>query len=167
MEYDPLHERLRTVVGDRTYRAVGEITGTNAETARRYLQGQAPNIEFIAALCEKLGLNANWLLTGYGPMKAKDQRAHALREANPAELLSAIADALEQLTARVDRIEVYMQQLESIVRGRQRSSSPGESAQADRDGRARQDQSDADDAGRLKARVVAGALTKRPSANAG
>lgn len=143
------------------------MTGINSETARRYMQGQAPSIEFIAALCDKLELNANWLLTGYGPMKARDQRAHALREANPAELLSAIAESLERLTTRVDRIEVYMQQLESIARGRHRFPASGDAAQVDRDGRGEPGHPSGGEDGRLRARVVADAVAKRPSAHAG
>ena len=47
----PLHERLLAAVGDRTYRRVGEITSTHPETVRRYLQGQAPSVEFVMSLC--------------------------------------------------------------------------------------------------------------------
>ena len=113
----PLHERMHAVVGHVTYRALSDATGQNAETVRRYMQGQAPSAEFLAALCSRYDVSAQWLLTGDGPMKQSHARAHALREANPAELLSAVALALERLTLRVDRLEVFVQMVEARLRG--------------------------------------------------
>lgn len=109
---------MLTVVGRSTFRAVADATGLNSETVRRYMQGQAPSVEFLAALCSVYDVNAQWLLTGRGPIRQSDSRAHALREANPAELLSAIAEALERLTDRVDRIELFVQTMETRVRAR-------------------------------------------------
>jgi hypothetical protein len=111
-----LHERIQAVVGDRTYRAVSDMTGTHAETVRRYLQGQAPSAEFLSMLCKTLELNAHWLLLGEGAMRNAEAKQHALREADPAELLAAVASSLEALTERVARLEVYVQGLESHVR---------------------------------------------------
>lgn len=117
VELTPLHERIHAAVGGRTYRAIAELTGSNAETVRRYMMGQAPSAEFLAALCQAIGLNAQWLLTGRGPMKASHIKAHALSEASAAELLSAMARTLERLTDRVERLEVFVTTLEAKLRG--------------------------------------------------
>lgn len=111
-----LHERLLEVVGDRTYRALADLTGQNAETVRRYMQGQSPSVEFLAAVCGTLGVSADWLLTGQGPMRLAEARRQALAHVNPGELLSAVAASLEALTDRVERVEVFVQTLESRIR---------------------------------------------------
>ncbi len=118
MEPEPgsLHERLRIVAGQRSYRALGEITAQNTETVRRYMQGAAPSIEFVSAMCEKFAVSAEWMLTGRGPMREKDGRRHALSTSSPSDLLAAVAGALEKLTDRVDRIEAYVQTLETRLR---------------------------------------------------
>lgn len=112
-----LHERLTSVASGKTYRSIGDLTATHPETVRRYLQGQAPSVEFLAALCRALGINADWLLTGRGPMRVEEVRAHALREANPTELHAAMASTISVLVDRVDRLETYCQTLETLVRG--------------------------------------------------
>lgn len=117
MELSPLHERIHTAVGGRTYRAIAELTGSNAETVRRYMMGQAPSADFLAALCPALGLNAQWLLTGRGPMKASHIKAQALNEASAADLLAAMSRTLERLTDRVERLEVFVTTLEARLRG--------------------------------------------------
>lgn len=127
VEPSGLHERLLAVVGDQTYRALGDETGHNAETVRRYMQGQSPSVEFLAAVCATQGVSADWLLTGEGPMRAPEARRRAAAQANPGEILSAVAGTLERLMARVDRIEVFVQTLETRVRagGRGAGASPG------------------------------------------
>ncbi len=52
-------------------------------------------------------------------MKAADARTHALREAKPAELLGAVAAAVERLTDRVDRLELFVQALDLRLRALQ------------------------------------------------
>lgn len=110
------HERLQAAVGDRTYRHIGELTKTHPETVRRYMQGQLPATDFLAALCEALSISGDWILTGRGPMKVEEQRAQSLREAGPGDLLAAIASNLEKLYERVDRLERYTQVLEVRLR---------------------------------------------------
>lgn len=115
---DGLHERLNDAAGSRSYKHLGELTGTNAESVRRYMQGQAPSVEFLSRLCEALGLSADWLLLGRGPMRAEEVRGEALRSADPAELLSAMSGTMEALCERVDRIERFVQTLETRLRAR-------------------------------------------------
>jgi len=108
-----LHERIHEVVGDRSYRAIGDLTSHHPETIRRYLSGQAPGIEFLAALCHKLDVSADWLLTGRGPMRASDARAEALRAPSEHDRLAAIVSTLEALAGRLDRIESIVEAVES------------------------------------------------------
>jgi hypothetical protein len=117
MESSPLHDRLGAVLSGLSYRQIGELTGHNAETSRRYMQGQSPSAEFLATVCVKMGVNGAWLLTGRGPMKAKDVKAQALQQANVQELLKSLAETLERLIDRVDRLETFVHTLETRVRG--------------------------------------------------
>lgn len=112
----PLHERLLSVVGSRTYRSVGDETGHNAETVRRYMQGQAPSAEFLARVCEVYDVNAHWLMTGVGARRHSESASYVLKVASPSELLTAVADTLERLLERVDRLEVFVQTMEVRVR---------------------------------------------------
>lgn len=59
--------RARQVAGMRSYREVGEATGTAAETVRRYLTGGRPSARFIAALCDAYGVSTDWVLLNHGP----------------------------------------------------------------------------------------------------
>lgn len=111
-----LHERLQAAAGDRTYRHIGDMTRTHPETVRRYMQGQSPGADFLAALCAALGISGDWLLTGRGPMKLDEQRAHALRDATAGDLLAAMAGTIERLADRIDRLETYVQTLEVRLR---------------------------------------------------
>lgn len=111
-----LHQRLKAAAGRRSFRELGTLTSTHPETVRRYMQGHAPSVEFVATLAAALKLNGEWLLTGRGPMLAQDIKDHALRDANPGELLAAVAATLEKLTERVERIEVFLQTLELRLR---------------------------------------------------
>lgn len=125
VDLSPLHERLHEVFGDKSFRAIAELTQTSHETVRRYMNGQAPSVEFLELVCRSLGVNGQWLLTGRGPKRADHIRQHALGEANASELLSAMARTLERLTERVDRLEVFMQTLETRLRA---ASAPGSAA---------------------------------------
>lgn len=154
----PLHERLLAAVGDRTYRRVGEITSTHPETVRRYLQGQSPSVDFVMSLCSALSISGQWLLTGEGPMKAADAKNHALKHANPGELLSAIAGTLDVLSDRLDRLELFVQGLDVRVRGRGRTAH----GVSDESGAVAQGtQADA------RARAIGDAFAQRPSQAAG
>lgn len=125
MEESALHQRLRDVVGNRSYRMLAEVTGTNPETARRYMTGHAPSTEFLVKICERFSVNGEWLLTGRGPMHLKDAKAHALQQATAGELLHSLARAIERLTERVDRLEVFVQTIEARVWARVAAGATG------------------------------------------
>lgn len=111
-----MHDRLRVAVGDRTYREIGKLTETHAESVRRYMQGQSPSVEFLAGLCGALGVSGDWLLTGEGPMRQSEIRDHALREAGTPDLLRAMSETVSRLIDRVDRLERFVQTAETRLR---------------------------------------------------
>lgn len=112
-EMKPMHRRLETALEGKTYRWISRATGIHPETVRRYMQGQSPSIDFVTSVCSQLDINPQWLLTGDGPMRRDEVRAHHLAEADPGELLAAIAATLDRLSERVDRLELFVQQLET------------------------------------------------------
>ncbi len=82
------------------------------------MQGQAPSVDFLAALCLALGINEQWLISGRGPMRANQLKTYALRDASPSELLSAMASTIERIAERVDRLELFITSMETRLRGR-------------------------------------------------
>jgi transcriptional regulator with XRE-family HTH domain len=116
MEETGLHDRLRTVAGERTYRQIARLTGTHAESVRRYMQGQAPSVEFLTSLCAAMNINGSWLLTGQGPMLDHEVQPHALRTAETPDLLRALSDTVSVLIRRVDRLERLVQTTEIKLR---------------------------------------------------
>lgn len=122
MDQNGLHERLKTAAGERTYRQLGDLTNTHAESVRRYMQGQAPSVEFLATLCGALGINGDWLLTGQGPMLQSEIRDHALRDAGTPDLLRATSDTVSCLIDRVDRLERFVQTAETRLRTANRTN---------------------------------------------
>jgi len=169
MELSALHQRIHAVAGHMTYRALAECTGNNSETIRRYMQGQSPSAEFLTALCSHFDLNAQWLILGQGPAKRAEARAHAIRQANPGELLAAIADALEKLTQRVDRIELFVQTIESRLSHARthlaHGATDGRPAQQDHSGTKPGDIA-SPSSSRKRISAVASAVTQRSRADA-
>lgn len=162
--YGSLHERLHRAVGSRTFKSIGAATGTNHETVRRYMNGQAPSADFLAAVCNEYGVSGQWLLTGDGPERASDLKAHALEQANTPELFNAMANTLDTLAQRIERLEVFVQTLEAGLRGRKASPA----CNGDTDGRAESDAGRANGqcepgSAPRRARRIASSFAKRPS----
>lgn len=107
---------------------MGDLTKVHPETVRRYMTGQVPSTEFVIEVAEATSVNVGWLLTGDGPVYRKDVKLHALRDANPTELLHAVAQTLEALIDRVDRIERFVMTLDTRVRIVQASGNPSTNA---------------------------------------
>lgn len=76
------------------------------------MNGQPPSADFLVALCYALGVNAQWLLTGQGPMLQADVKGHVLKAANATDLLTAMAETIERLIDRVNRLERFVQALD-------------------------------------------------------
>lgn len=102
-----LHDRLASAAQGLSYRRLAKLTNVHPETARRYMQGQSPSVEFITAFCEQLGVSAEWLLHGTGPMKTEQVRGDALRHSSVAELLAALGQTLDRLSDRVAHLESH------------------------------------------------------------
>lgn len=68
-----LLSRLHAVKGDRSIAQFADFLGVHRETCRRYLIGTSVPASFIATLCEREGVNANWLLLGIEPAHGTDQ----------------------------------------------------------------------------------------------
>lgn len=101
-----LNRRVRLVVGSQTLRQIAKIGGVSVETARRYMNGTTPSSEFLGRVCEKLGLNAEWLLLGEGPMLLEGVHAEALKHATNEQLIGEIARKFDSMNERVARLEV-------------------------------------------------------------
>ncbi|MEN0020083.1 MAG: helix-turn-helix transcriptional regulator [Planctomycetota bacterium] len=167
MADDALHERLATVAGNQSFREIARQTGLNAETVRRYMQGQAPSAEFLVALCKTLGINAEWLLLGKGPMRADDIHEEALKAASAGDLLIAMSGNIEGLVGRVGRIERYMQMLEVQLRGNAKLQTASNTATAiageTDEGDATDEQGPSgSDTTRARARKIGDAVAERP-----
>ena len=80
------------------------------------MQGAPPSAAFLTNLCRTLGISGEWLLSGQGPMKVRDMRRHALKHADPNELMGAIANTLTHLIERVDRLERFVQLMETKLK---------------------------------------------------
>lgn len=157
---------MRSITGRKSYRVIGQMTGQHPETVRRYMQGSSPSVEFLSQFCAEFGVNANWLLTGRGVKRMEEAKDEALRTANPSELLKHVAGTLEDLAARIDRIEVYVQTLEARVRSTARSSEGVIEPETTRAGEFVCGGSGGAGDGRARARAVADALAQRPCEDA-
>lgn len=153
-----LHDRLRLAAGNRSFRHLAELTGCNHESVRRYMSGQAPSVEFLAALCKALGVSEQWLISGVGPMLSEDIRREALRGSPAPDLLVALAHTVETLIDRVTRLEQFLQTMEA----RLRVSNSADTATTD----ARDERSPALVINERVAKL-ADALPKRPPADVG
>ena len=175
-----LHDRLTASAAGKSYRWIARATGGHPETVRRYMQGQSPNIEFVTSFCDVFDLNPQWLLTGEGPMRRDEVRSYHLAEADPADLLAAIAATIDRLTDRIDRLELYCQHLETQLRAksadqadagserkRANDTTPERSRSVEtKPNAAGTDQSGADAAGPARARRIGRAVSERPHENA-
>lgn len=108
-----LHQRLRAAAGDRTYRAIGELTGAHPENVRRYMTVQSPSAEFLASFCRALDISADWLFTGDGPMRIPEEDKQARKRIETESILGRLAERIENLVERTGRIEVHLHTLEA------------------------------------------------------
>lgn len=125
VDLSPLHERLLAAAGNRSYRQLADLTRTSKESARRYMTGTPPPADFLVGFCAALGINGDWLLTGRGPMYAREVERHVLTEAGPTDLMAAMAARVESILNRLERLEIFFQTTETrllaeIVRAEER-----------------------------------------------
>lgn len=71
-------KRIQQLRGQESRESFGLRFGKNRNTILRYEQGDGqPTADFIVAICREYEINANWLLTGEGPMKLEGWRLEA------------------------------------------------------------------------------------------
>lgn len=75
-----LWRRLLVVIGSGTVLQVAQATGHHRETVRRYVAGQWPSTEFLAAVCRAYNVNGDWLLTGRATAPKPPSRARQAAE---------------------------------------------------------------------------------------
>lgn len=65
-----LGSRLKTLRGGLSQEEFSQRVGFNKNTIGNYERGErTPDAVFIKTVCEKLGVSAEWLLWGHGPMR--------------------------------------------------------------------------------------------------
>lgn len=92
-----LAQRLKTVAQRYTQSEIARRTGTWVSNVHHYLNGTRVPADFLAALVEKCGVNAQWLLTGEGPPFTADLAPNADHFANDVHKLSRALDAASRL----------------------------------------------------------------------
>ncbi len=92
-----LAQRLKTVAQRYTQSEIARRTGTWVSNVHHYLNGTRVPADFLVALCEKCGVNAQWLLTGEGPPYAADLAPDAGHFAADVQKLSRALDAASKL----------------------------------------------------------------------
>lgn len=97
--------RLRQAAMTITNRRIGYSTGVHPQTARRYLTGDRPSIEFIIAFCGAFDVSADWLLTGRGCERWSGMRAWAWRTCTMGELCAAFGASLEDANERARALD--------------------------------------------------------------
>lgn len=66
-KYNPICERLVEIQGDKSGKKFADSLEISQSTLYYYLKGRIPPSDFVAQVCDKYNVNANWLLTGEGP----------------------------------------------------------------------------------------------------
>ena len=70
---ESIQERLISVRGDKSRRAFADALGITESTLRNYEKGMSlPNSDIVVKICAHAHINAEWLLTGTGPMRAEN-----------------------------------------------------------------------------------------------
>lgn len=96
---DTITYRLRVILRDQSYAEIARAAGfVSAATVRRFLIGHEPSTRFLAWLVHELGADAEYLLTGSGPIWASERQRHTLRTVPTVEMLL-------ELGVRISRLE--------------------------------------------------------------
>lgn len=103
-EIGSFHERMHLAAGGRSCGLVAKLTHTHPETTRRYLRGQMPSVEFIAAFADGVGVNLEWLIAGRGLMNRPESQPTV-----PASILEVVdrsISALEDIRRQLKGVTV-------------------------------------------------------------
>jgi len=106
-----------------TQKDAGELLGISSGVYQKYEMGiRAPGAEAIEAFVRKAGINANWLLTGQGPM---------LVAATVSQPSAPIGDLVEPLVVLdMQRLQLAIKTLEQALAKHRRALQPDKKAEA-------------------------------------
>lgn len=97
LERARLVRRLLVVINSDNVCQVALATGHHRETVRRYIAGQWPSAEFLAAVCRAYHVNGHWLLTGRGKGPRLPRARKHTREGTPPRTGPALHTSLVEL----------------------------------------------------------------------
>jgi len=72
---NPICNRIVEIQGKLSNKELADLIKVSPSTLFYYLNGRIPPADFVNLFCEKLNVDANWLLTGEGPMYREEQKA--------------------------------------------------------------------------------------------
>ncbi len=82
---ETIGQRLQALRGKISRRSFAETLDLTESTLRNYESGLSlPNSNLLAKICETIGIEPRWLLTGQGPMRAGESAQTPLEGAAPA-----------------------------------------------------------------------------------
>jgi phage repressor protein C with HTH and peptisase S24 domain len=103
-------DRIKEIRGNVSRDDFAAMFGVNRATVQRYeIYERGPSIEFVAAICEKYNINANWLIFGQGPKfkgEAKEEPANS-EEFNYIPMIEAKLSAGGGAFVNSENIEGY------------------------------------------------------------
>jgi hypothetical protein len=111
-----LLNRLKEVAGHFTYSEISRQTGIHRESCRRYLVHGKPTMEFLAVLCQSMGISAHWLLLGVGPRTRHEDAAAWLHTIEAPELVLELGRRWQASQALVADLRERLVRLEARVR---------------------------------------------------
>jgi hypothetical protein len=92
-----LHSRICEACGNRSISEIGRLTGTNHETARRYIRGiTVPPPKFLAAVSELSGVSIHWLLCGKGEKLQAEVDREVVKGSSTRSLIAELAERLNK-----------------------------------------------------------------------
>lgn len=110
---DAVRERMCSVLRGKSIRTISVETGFCPETVRRYLRSSKCSVEFVARLCERYALNADWLLFGRGQPEQARHAQHVLESTDVPSILIELAQRWQHLEHRLDAVT---ERLETVSR---------------------------------------------------
>jgi hypothetical protein len=89
-----LSDRIRALCAGKTPQTLARMTGSSADSVRRYLRGAAAPPDFLVRLAGATGVSLNWMLSGRGPIRRSEVLAISLERASTTDLLGELARRL-------------------------------------------------------------------------
>lgn len=92
-------------------------SGIKAGTLHNYIKGRAPSAESLVAICENLGVDLNWLLTGQGEpfLTATPPAAQPKANSELAALIGMTAEILQSGTDYADSLAANIKSFHKSV----------------------------------------------------